>query len=33
VAEGDEVFTLRLSGAVNATIDDGESTATIVEDD
>jgi Zn-dependent metalloprotease len=33
VPEGDEVFSLRLSGAVNATIGDGEATATIVDDD
>ena len=33
VSEGNEVFSLRLSGAVNATIGDGEATATIVDDD
>jgi Zn-dependent metalloprotease len=33
VPEGNEVFSLRLSGAVNATIGDGEATATIVDDD
>jgi Zn-dependent metalloprotease len=33
VPEQDEVFSLRLSGPVNATIGDGEATATIVNDD
>jgi hypothetical protein len=33
VPEQDEVFSLRLSGPVNATIADGEATATIVDDD
>jgi Zn-dependent metalloprotease len=33
VPEQDEVFSLRLSGPVNATIGDGEATATILEDD
>jgi Zn-dependent metalloprotease len=33
VPEGAETFRLRLSGAVNATIADGEATATIQEDD
>jgi Zn-dependent metalloprotease len=33
VPEGDETFVLRLTGAVNATIVDGEATGTILEDD
>ena len=31
--EGDETFTVQLSDAVNATIDDGEATGTILNDD
>jgi chitinase len=33
VPEGNETFFFRLSGAVNATITDGEAIGTIVDDD